>query len=183
MSLLPQKSGYNAITGISTSRLAQLYAAKLELIKKMQSHFTMVNDGVVLGNGLSEYDQSPTDPHNLQIVDAVAAVQNEHYGAFEQVNSKTGELVLSKMVDALANMEAVAERNDNKHVFASFWAGPYTSPSAGNGWPAFVQGGGPFNDTAPTGPTSSKLFLSQWAQQLDKWFLFNLCSFLTVVRF
>ena len=44
----------------------------------------------MLGNGLSEYDQSPTDPHNLESLAYHDAVQNEHFAAFEQRDPTTG---------------------------------------------------------------------------------------------
>ena len=47
----------------------------------------MGRGGVVFGNGLGEYDQSPTDPHNKGILAAVQGIQNEHYAAFEQVSA------------------------------------------------------------------------------------------------
>ena len=78
--ILADDSGYNAFPGFTTSRLEQLYSAKLSMIQRMQKKFSSANAGVVLGNGLSEYDQSPPDPHNLRIIEAVDAVQNEHYG-------------------------------------------------------------------------------------------------------
>jgi hypothetical protein len=122
--VLADDAGYNAITGIDSARREALYTAKLAMIRRLQARFdTEGRGGVVFGNGLSQYDQSPTDPHNRRILDAVAGVQNEHFAVFEQVDGQTGRLMKDKAADVLAEIER-AGSNGTKSVFASFWAGP-----------------------------------------------------------
>jgi hypothetical protein len=44
-----------------------------------------LSNGIVLGNGISEYDQDPTDPHNRDTLKFMDAIQNEHFAVFEQL--------------------------------------------------------------------------------------------------
>eukprot|EP00466_Bigelowiella_natans_P008639 jgi/Bigna1/82827/fgenesh1_pg.98_\ len=174
--VLADNSGYEIISGINPTRLQALYEAKLSMIQALQQSFDQTNGGIVLGNGLSEYDQSPSDPHNRRIINHVGAVQNEHYAAFEQVDPSTGLLLKDKCADTLANVEWAAQ-NATKHVFLSFWAGPYTGFT--NGWPSF-SANDPYNNTTPEG-TSSQLY-EAWRAQLLKYLPFNLASFLLVAN-
>jgi hypothetical protein len=129
------------------ARLQSLNDGKLAMINKLQQQFDAAGrGGVVFGNGLSEYDQSPTDPHNKRILAAVQGVQNEHYAAFEQV-LPDGTLHLPKVADTLDNIEWASLSNVHgdpdwcigcKQVFASYWAGPYVGfskePGLAKGW-------------------------------------------------
>lgn len=75
--VLADGAGYEKIPNISLERLQKLYSAKLAMLAKLQGEFDKVGrGGVVFGNGLSEYDQSPTDPHNRLILNATRGVQN-----------------------------------------------------------------------------------------------------------
>jgi hypothetical protein len=123
-----------AIPNISVSRLQTLYTAKLAMLSRLQDAFDQAGrGGVVFGNGLSEYNQSPTDPHNRRILSATRGIQNEvrsvmflgarpdmyltrkyltrsetplqHFAAFEQVDSKTGELRKDKVSNVLDQIE------------------------------------------------------------------------------
>jgi hypothetical protein len=183
--VLADDAGYNAIANISAARLDALYDAKLQMLSELQRRFdTAGRGGVVFGNGLSQYDQSPSDPHNRRIVSVVGGVQNEHFCAFEQVDASTGRLHKEKAADALDEIEW-ASRNETKNVFASFWAGPYigfapASEGVASGWPRY------FNDTQPCGRaygvancTRADLYAG-WRAALQKWLPFNLAAFLTV---
>ena len=91
--VLADGAGYEAIPHISAARLDKLYTAKLAMLAKLQAEFDKAGrGGVVFGNGLSEYDQSPSDPHSRRILTATRGIQNEHFAAFEQVDPKTGEV-------------------------------------------------------------------------------------------
>eukprot|EP00966_Prymnesium_polylepis_P299072 6910428-Prymnesium_polylepis.1 len=91
--VLADDAGYNSLANISAARLERLYTAKLAMLERLQARFDeQGRGGVVFGNGLSQYDQSPTDPHNRRILSAVVGAQNEHFAAFEQVDPKTGAL-------------------------------------------------------------------------------------------
>ena len=85
--VLADGAGFESIPNITASRLQTLYEAKLAMLERLQTEFDRVGrGGVVFGNGLSEYNQNPADPHNRRILDVVQGVQNEHYAAFEQVH-------------------------------------------------------------------------------------------------
>ena len=86
--VLADNSAFGVHPNISETRLEALQQAKLAMIGKLQAEFDKVGrGGVVFGNGLNEYDQSPTDPHDFDILEHVAGIQNEHYAVFEQVRS------------------------------------------------------------------------------------------------
>lgn len=62
------------------------YDAKHTLLQEMQGKFHAdLSNGIVLGNGISEYDQDPTDPHNRDTLKFMDAIQNEHFAVFEQL--------------------------------------------------------------------------------------------------
>jgi len=85
--ILADDAGYNVFPNMSVSRLQAHYTAKLAMLARMQAAFTAANGGVVMGNGFSEYDQSPTDPHNLRILSTVDAVRSpdlDAIGMWEQ---------------------------------------------------------------------------------------------------
>lgn len=163
--ILADDAGYNSYPNMTKDRMHSLYEAKLALLARMQTIFTQkTKDGIVLGNGFSEYDQSPRDPHNRKILQYVNAVQSEHYAVFEQVDPKTGELKLDKVADVLNNIEW-ASQNKNKTVFASFWPGRIVGFN--NGWPKYV------NNSQPIG-------MDAWRKVLKEQLLFQLASFLIV---
>ena len=69
--VLADGSGFESIPNITMARLQTLYTAKLKMIAQLQAAFDKCGrGGVVFGNGLSEYDQSPTDPHSRRILSA-----------------------------------------------------------------------------------------------------------------
>ena len=107
-----------------------------------------------MGNGFSEYNQSPTDPHNRRILGSMKGILNEHFAAFEQVNHRTGALYKDKMSDVLDNIEWASTSNSSNQVFSSFWAGHYVGFSSGPGW----LKDGPSISTTPSrvGPTATQ---------------------------
>ena len=111
--VLADGAGYEKIPNITVARLQKLYTAKLAMLANLQAAFDKAGrGGVVFGNGLSEYDQSPTDPHSRRILTATRGIQNEHFAAFEQVDPATGALRKDKVADVLANIEwAAAQKN------------------------------------------------------------------------
>ena len=131
----------------------------------MQARFHAVNGGIVMGNGLTEYDQNPADPHNRRALAYMDAVQNEHFAVFEQIDHETGALLLDKCADVLDNIEWAAA-NTSKTVFASFWPGLMISPTGPTGprW---------WNDTQPR-------TLYQWQQVMKRELVFPMAAFLTV---
>lgn len=181
--VLADDAGFNDIPNISTARLEALYTAKLKMLTRLQARFDAAGrGGVVFGNGLSQYDQSPTDPHNRRIVGAVAGVQNEHFAAFEQLFPHNGTLRKDKVADALREIEW-ASRNETKNVFASFWAGPYTGfepagEGVGSGWPRYFDGSQPCGK-AKKSCTRDELYAG-WRRELQRYLPFNLAAFLTV---
>ena len=63
------------------------------MLAKLQAEFDKAGrGGVVFGNGLSEYDQSPSDPHSRRILTATRGIQNEHFAAFEQPETFVDEV-------------------------------------------------------------------------------------------
>jgi hypothetical protein len=180
--VLADDAGYNALPNISSARLERLYSAKLAMLSRLQARFDAAGGGVVFGNGLSQYDQSPTDPHNRRILEAVAGVQNEHFAAFEQVDAHTGALRKDKVAEVLSEIEWAAA-NESKNVFCSFWAGPYAGfeprgKGPGSGWPRY------FDDSEPCGATRTNCTDAElyrgWAVELTRWLPFNLAAFLSV---
>ena len=148
------------------------------MLAKLQAEFDKVGrGGVVFGNGLSEYDQSPTDPHSRRILSATKGIQNEHFAAFEQVDPATGELRKDKVSDVLDQIEwAAALDGGSKQVFCSFWAGPYTTPSCSTtpscrGWPAYAKGAQPCG----TNCTQAQQYAG-WKKALQKYLPFNLAG-------
>lgn len=68
--ILADDVGFNSIPNMTISRMQEQYNGKHTLIQAMQARFnTDSAHGIVLGNGISEYDQSPTDPHNLEALE------------------------------------------------------------------------------------------------------------------
>ena len=175
--VLADGSAFGKIPNISATRLNTIYEAKLAMIGKLQAAFDATgNGGVVFGNGMNQYDQSPIDPHGLEILKHVDGIQNEHYAAFEQV-LPDGTLNLAKVASTLLNIETASTANASKQIFCSFWAGPYsrvmayadhTEPCGTND----VKWGGPNCTTAQKN--------EGWKSELVKWLPFNLASFLSV---
>jgi hypothetical protein len=177
--VLADGSGFESIPNITMARLQTLYTAKLKMIAQLQAAFDKCGrGGVVFGNGLSEYDQSPTDPHSRRILSGeVKGVQNEHFAAFEQVDPATGGLRKDKVSDALDNIEwAAALDGGTKQVFCSFWAGPYTGFGS-HGGPQYAKGVQPF----PANATTAEQNIG-WKKALTKYLPFNLAAFLTVAQ-
>ena len=176
--VLADGSAFSKIANISATRLNTIYEAKLVMIGKLQAAFDATgNGGIVFGNGMNQYDQSPVDPHGLQILDHVNGIQNEHYAAFEQVHAN-GTLDLDKVANTLLNIEtASAAANASKQVFCSFWAGPY------HGVMTYFDHTEPCgaNDTKWGGPNCTAAQKNEgWKSELVKWLPFNLASFLSV---
>lgn len=160
--ILADDAGYNELANVSAARSAAQYQAKHKLLQRMQARFHAANGGIVMGNGLSEYDMNPADPHNRQALAYMDAIQNEHFAVFEQINRTTGGLVLDKCADALDQIEWAAA-NTSKTVFASFWPGLMTSPTGPSWW----------NDTQPR-------TLQQWQAVMQRELVFPMAAFLTV---
>lgn len=176
--VLADGAGYEAIPDISEERLQQLYDAKLRMLARLQAAFDKIGrGGVVFGNGLSEYDQDPSDPHSRRILNVTRGIQNEHFAAFEQVDPATGNLRKDKVSDVLDQIEWASTVNGStKQVFCSFWAGPYTTPSFEHtGWPAYANGVQPCGVNC----TASQQYAG-WRSALVKYLPFNLAAFLTV---
>jgi len=192
--VLADGAGFESIPNISAARLQTLYRAKLSMLGRLQAAFDGVGrGGVVFGNGLSEYDQDPQDPHNEGILSAVRGVQNEHFAAFEQVQ-RDGTLNLAKVSDALDVIEWASNLGGNgsasssgvvsagtaataatagtaattpKQVFCSFWAGPYvgfsTEEGLAKGWPRY------HDNSQPCGSNSTQGLNCTAAQHYAGW--------------
>jgi len=181
-------AGFEKTRHISTDRLEQLMTAKLDMAAQLQAEFDKLGrGGVVMGNGFSEYNQSPTDPHHFRILDSMHGILNEHFAAFEQVDRRTGALNKDKVSDVLDNIEFASTSNSSKQVFCSFWAGHYvgfsSEPGPGHGWPKYFDNSQPCGSKSSTGThcTRDQLY-SGWRQQLEKYLPFNLAAFLTVAQ-
>ena len=191
--VLADGAGFESIPNISAARLQTLFHAKLSMLGKLQAAFDKVGrGGVVFGNGLSEYDQDPQDPHNKAILSMVNGVQNEHYAAFEQVE-RDGTLNLDKVSDALDVIEWASTFGNNgsssppKQVFCSFWAGPYvgfsTEEGLAKGWPRYHDNSQPCGSKSPQGLNcTAAQHYAGWRAELARWLPFNLASFLTVAQ-
>ena len=103
--VLVDGAGFEKTKHISTDRLEQLMTAKLDMSARLQAEFDKLGrGGVVMGNGFSEYNQSPTDPHHRRILNSMSGILNEHFAAFEQVDSRTGALRKDKVSDAFSGV-------------------------------------------------------------------------------
>ena len=152
--VLADGAGYDKVPGVSAARNAAQYAAKRGLLARLQAAFDAPGaglaargGGLVLANGLSEYDQDPADPHNRGLARSGArGVMNEHFAVFEQLNHTTGAVNATKASDALDNIAWAAAQRDAQGrptlVFCSFWPGPVVAVGKG-GWPAWPGGAQP----------------------------------------
>lgn len=73
-------------------RLEAIEDAKFAAMKQLQDMFTAANGGIVMANGITMYGPPNADPrypnaHNLEVLNHVNAIMNEHTAVFECVNS------------------------------------------------------------------------------------------------
>lgn len=168
--VLADGAGYGPIPGVSTARAETFYSAKKAAMAKMQAKYTALNGGIVMGNGLNMYggaNANPGHPHDLDLLDSVGAVMNEHYAVFESVNAHNHSLNLEMVKTDLAIIEQAAS-DLTKNVFVSTWPGLFVGFGK-DGFPLWPQGG----ESQPVGNDG-------WRKALSDHFMFAFASVLTV---
>jgi hypothetical protein len=146
--VLADSGGYKPYPGISPARCGEIYTAKKAALGRLQAAATELNGGVILANALSMYasQQNPAGgrtAHNLDVLDAVDAIQNEHFAVFESVNKHNDSLNVEMVKENLALIEQAAA-DPAKLVFVSTWPGLFVTtgsgkpgPGTGPGWPTY----------------------------------------------
>jgi len=172
--------------GVGAARAEAQKLAKWAAIGRLQARLAALNGGRLLANGMAGGPVDPfvNDPFNLGVLAFADAVENERGSpAFEQVDYATGAVRKDAVAANLAAVERAAALDaGDKAVMLNFWPGPivgFPPPSdAGpsRGWPVYAAGDAA--NVAPNGTAAE--IVAGWTALLEKWFAYNLATFLTV---
>lgn len=155
--VLADISGPPKVTGIAEPRYSALVAGKAAMITNLQAKFKATNDGAVLQNVLTFYEN---DHHEdwLQYSDGAMA---EHFAVFESADPQTGKLNATRVTEYLDTVTYAASLG--KFVVMATWPGVYTDVMK---WA---------NDTQPT-------TIAGWKEALVQKHTFALAGYLTVAE-
>lgn len=132
---------YTPSSTISPARCDALVAGKSTMVQQLQTLFSGVNGGVVLGNGLSFYP-SPPD-HNFYIVNDSRGVMAEHFAVFEDVlpDGSLNVSLVAEYIDTVAQAAALG-----KVVVVGTWPGQLVTPFTGDGYPSWPNNSQPVDN-------------------------------------
>ena len=170
--ILADGAGWAFHKNMSLARIREQTEAKRNMVAELQNTFTKANGGVVMANGINNYDPpnaDPDDPYNLGVLNFTNAVMNEHTAVFESVNRANDSFKMDMVARNLNAIEAAAKMdNGSKTVFVQTWPGLYTTTG--------------FNDGTiyPPGGEPSPVNNSMWRDALRSHFAFAQALFLTI---